>query len=333
MRTKSIAVTVAMLSTTALLAACSGSGMSGTQSAIPGSGTQSQSHRLPLEATGVAPKFLAQLRFGQHLARPNAAPIKDLAVSDFGTGAVEVLNGTYGLGSTITNGLNGPDGDWYDKKGNLYVANYGGVNVTEYNKAESLTSTYSSGLIDPVGVTTDKSGNVYVADYGDGSASVVVEYPQGSNSPITSCNTGLANEGIVVDKHGNVFVSGNNPNTGQGDLLEYSGGLSGCSATTLPITFSFAGGLQIDKHGNLVACDQLVGVDIIPPPYTSVGSTITGTSDAFHVALSLKQKVLYIADPALAEVLVDKYPSGTSITTLGSGNGLSDPAGVATYGK
>jgi hypothetical protein len=30
-------------------------------------------------------------------------------------------------------------------------------------------------------------------------------------------------------------------------------------------------------------------------------------------------------------VLVVKYPSGTLVTTLGSGNGLSDPAGVATY--
>jgi len=37
------------------------------------------------------------------------------------------------------------------------------------------------------------------------------------------------------------------------------------------------------------------------------------------------------ADVVKAEVFVDKYPSGSSYTTLGSANGLSDPAGVAVH--
>jgi len=205
------------------------------------------------------------------------------------------------------------------------------VNVTEYNSSNSLSFTYSTNLGDPVGVTTDNHGNVFVADYGFGSSGPVVEYPQGSNTPSNTCSSGLANEGIAVDKSGNVFVSGNNPNTGQGNIIEYSGGLSGCSPTTLGVTLGFAGGLLLDKHKNLVACDQFVGVDIIKPPYTSVASTIGGASDPFHIALDKKQKTIFIADVGSAVVLVDKYPSGTPVTTLGAANGLSDPAGVAAY--
>jgi len=153
------------------------------------------------DRTGVAPRFLQVLHFGHSVPQParhKSKKLKDLAVSDFGTGAVEVLNGKYALTSTITTGLAGPDGDFYDGKGNLYVANDAGPNVTEYNKAESETFTYSSGLIDPVGVSVDSHGNVYAADYGDGGASVVVEYPQGSNTPTASCSDGLANEGVSV---------------------------------------------------------------------------------------------------------------------------------------
>src|SRR5690348_11633453 len=106
-----------------LIAGCSGSGSS-IQSITPHPSMHSASH---LDGTGVAPKYLSLLRFNIAAPRivPNSlTPPKRLAVSDFGTGAVEVLNSTYALKKTITTGLNGPDGDWYDQLGNLYVANY-----------------------------------------------------------------------------------------------------------------------------------------------------------------------------------------------------------------
>jgi hypothetical protein len=317
---------------TALLAACSGSGSSGTQS-LPGGSASSRSQVNVPEAirAGIDPRFASLLRFGHGIVQPAKAtkPPKLLAVSDFGTGDVEVLNKSYQLTTTISTDLNGPEGEFYDSKGNLYVANYGGIDVTEYNKSDNETFTYSSGLTDPIGVSVDKKGNVYVADFGDGKASVVVEYPQGSNTPTASCSTGISNEDVTIDEGGTVFVTGQNPNTDVGNIIEYKGGLSGCSATTLGVTLRFAGGLQVDKHNNLVACDQSAGADIIKPPYSSISSTIT--SACFRDALNKNQTLIFIAQAADDDVLVDDYPSGTNVSTLGSANGLSDPAGVATY--
>ena len=335
MRTN-LTLAAAALSGAALLAACSGNGLTGMQSAVPGVQSQLRNSQFAPERTGVAPQYLQMLRFGQApYVRPDTHPdvskLADIAVSDWGSGAVEVLNPSYKLAETITDGLNGPDGDYYDAKGNLYVADYAGVNVTEYSKTGKLTHTYSVDLLDPVNVTVDKKNHVFVADYASGQPSVVVEYPQGRDNPIASCSTKLANEGVVVDSKGDVFVSGNNSN-GTANIIEYKGGLKGCKATMLKVPLGYAGGLQLDAKQNLVVCDQTIGVDIVPPPYKSVGSTIKGGQDSFHVALDAANTTIFIADPSSdADVLVDKYPSGGRIATLGSKNGLTDPSGVATY--
>ena len=255
------------------------------------------------------------------------AAIRDLAVTDYAANTY-ILNRRYHLVTTL-GGFGGADGDRYDTHGNLYVVDYVGGVVDEYNPSHSLIAQYSSGTSNPINVTTDAAGNVYVADYG---GETIVEFPQGVNTPSASCSTGIANEGVAVDSHHDVFVSGNaSVSGGPGLLAEFKGGLSSCNETSLSaITLGFAGGLQVDNHARLVACDQSVGVDIIPPPYTSISSTITGAADAFHVALNKKNTRVYIADLGSGDVLVDKYPSGTNITTVGSANGLDGAAGVAT---
>jgi DNA-binding beta-propeller fold protein YncE len=314
----------------ALLAGCSNSG-----STLPANNINTQSHSRDMHVralTGVAPQFLQSLHIGRFRGvNPNTPGPRDLAVSDLGTGADEVLDHNYALEGTVTDATFCPDGNFYDRKHRLYNADYCGSAVTEYDTSGNLMFTYSaSGLSNPVGVTVDSANNVYAADYGGGSASIVVEFPQGNSTPSASCSTGLANEGVAVDSSGAVFVSGNNPSTGVGTLLEYPNGLAGCpTPTTLGATLGFAGGLQVDHAHNLVACDQNVGVDIIPPPYSSVSSTITGAADTFHVAINKKNGKIFIADPTNADVLVDLYPSGAPFMVLNSANGLSDPASVA----
>ena len=316
----------------ALLAGCSGS-----SSTLPTRNITNQSHVRADNAralTGVAPQFLESLRFGSTLphVRPNTPGPVDLAVSDFGTAAIEILNRTYALERVVTDPTFCPDGNFFDTRGRLYSADYCASSVTEYTPNGTLKFTYTaSGMNNPIGVTTDAANNVYAADFGGFSASVVVEFPQQNSTPIATCNTGLANEGIAVDSSGAVFVAGDDPVTTVGHLIEYPNGLAGCPAPVmLGVTLGAAGGLQIDKAKNLVACDQLVGVDIIPPPYNTISSTITGASDTFHVALNRRNGKVFIADPGNADVLVDLYPSGTPFAVLNGSNGLVDPAGVAT---
>jgi len=332
MRIAHILTAAVVVASVGVVAGCSGSGSASSSSILPGA-NGIHSRPVSRDNTGVAPKYLATLHFGSAVpaVRPNSSALKKLAVSDIGSGAVEVLNSSYVLTQTITSGLNGPDGDWYDGSSNLYVANYAGINVQEYHHgATSPTFTYSAGLVDPINVATDEHGHVFVADYNSGGAGFVNEYAQGSNAVLHTCSTGGGTEGIAIGENGQVFVSYNN-SSGSANIAEYKHGLLGCNETVLGATLTFAGGMQIDKHKNLVACDQLgPTVDIIAPPYNSVTTAISGFGDPFHVALDEKNAMVFVADLSNAVVVVDSYPGFTPITTLNSSNGISDPAGVAT---
>jgi hypothetical protein len=309
------------LAAVALLAACSG-GSQGTTSTIPG-GVSSLGHA-KLSASGIATKYLGMAHYRPtHMRgdRRHRGGAKDLYVSDVGNNAVDVLaNNSWTYSGSITSSINGPDGNWADKKGNVYVANYGGPYVTEYNKAGSLIYTYSSGVSDPVAVTTDSKGHVYEADF---NGNYVAEFNQQSNTPVATCYPGGYAEGVAVDKHGNVFVAWTNFSIGI--ITEYAGGLSGCSGTNLSVPLQWVGGMVLDKHGNIVICDQLAeAVDIIAPPYNAVTSTLgSGWSDPFHVTINKKNKQAYVADAATGEVTVLSYPGGATQAVLGSSNGIS----------
>ena len=311
-----------------LVAGCSGNGSS-LNSLTP---NPTMHGAVARDGTGVAPKYLSRINFGHSLAtRPTPfstlAP-RVLAVSDFGTGAIEILNHHYGLNTSIPTA---GDGDWYDGSSHLYSANYSVATVTEYS-GTTLNFTYTTGLGDPIGVTTDEAGNVYVADYGFGSAGFVTEYAQGSNTQLNTCSVNGGAEGVAVSETGKVFVAYNDATTGRGQILEFAHGLSGCHSTTLGASVAFAGGMQILHHNVLALCDQLgPTIDIINPPYSSVTTAISsGYGDPFHVAFNVSQGLMFVADVAFADVQVQAYPSGTLMTTLGSANGLSDPAGVAS---
>lgn len=313
----------------ALLSACSGAGSQGASSTIPGSGISQSLQRSDLSRAGISPKYLAEARLMKSLSRGvNPAKHKkaaDLFVSDFGTGAVEILaNKTWTNTGSISSGIDGPDGNWVDKKGNLYVANYAGADITEYAKGTTSPSFTYGGVEDPVAVSTDSKGNVYEGDF---EGSYVSEFAQGSSSIIAQCSPGGEVEGVAVDKSGDVFVAYYSSAEG-GKIAEYTGGLSGCSATTLGVTVEFPGGMVLDKKGNLVICDQDAdAVDIIAPPYSSVTKTLgSGYTDPFHVTINKKNKQAYVANYGGEDVLVLSYPAGSTKATLNSSNGLSIPA-------
>jgi DNA-binding beta-propeller fold protein YncE len=133
---------------------------------------------------------------------------------------------------------------------------------------------------------------------------------------------------VAVDKSGDVFVAYLANSTDTGKIAEYTGGLSGCSATNLGVSLEFPGGMVLDKKSNLVICDQDAdAVDIIAPPYSSVTSTLgSGYDDPFHVTVNKKNKQAYVANYAGEDVFVLSYPAGALKATLNSANGLSSPA-------
>ncbi len=217
----------------ALLAACSG-GSQGTMSTIPG-GVNSLSHiRTGIAASGIATKYhwygacpsdaLHGIKVPGGANRSLRLRCRHQCGRRSGQQQLDLQREHH------QSGINGPDGNWADKKGNVYVANYGGPNVTEYNKAGNLIFTYSSGLTDPVAVTTDKKGHVFAADF---NGNFVSEFNQQSNTPVATCYPGGYGEGVAVDKHGNVFVAWTNFSIGI--ITEYAGGLSGCNGTNLSV--------------------------------------------------------------------------------------------------
>jgi hypothetical protein len=322
------------LAAVATLAGCSGTGQEAS-SAIPSSGTKQTTSRSSVDAarTGVAPGFLTMLHFGHASSRIShwaGKSLKDLYVSDYGTDEVEVLkNKTYKEVRRIKKGLVLPDGEFLDSGGNFYVADALGADIAEYGPGGSSPSfVYSAGMTDPVDVTVDAKGNVYEAEYNEYGA--VNEYAQGSNTIVNSCSFGNGVEGVAVDTKGDVFVD-YDPMAYYWTIVEYKGGLAGCHANVEIVSAGFAGGMVIDKHGNLIMCDQAnADIDVIDPPYDQITRTFTGDFfDPLHVTINKKNSLIFVADPANANVQILGYPNGNHVTTLSSGeDGLEDPLGA-----
>lgn len=307
------------------LAACSG-----TQGSVPGpsGAAASQGHAVANARSGGLPGFGGPARapIANRIVGTAHKPA-DLFVSDSASDAVDVLSNKHWKYVTdITSGISGPDGS-FDAGGAFYVANYIGITITEYSSPTHLKYTYSAGMLDPIDVTVDGHGNVYEADYNypNALAGYVNEYHQGANTVAATCSPGGGVEGVAVDKNGDVFADYNTTPSGNGAITEYRHGLSGCKAKVLPVTLAFAGGMAIDKNGNLLVCDQnSAAIDVIPPPYTSVSKTFgSGFAIPFHITINAKNTQAYVADYSTGEVYVLGYPSGNTIATLGAANGIS----------
>jgi hypothetical protein len=313
-RTSLTVVGIAVCSIFAL-AACAG-GSPNASSAMPASAaSQLQSHLLPL---GNDTRFFTpQDRVLAHLLPPPKTKIeKELFVSSTSDYVVILKDKTYKEVGELTNGVTTSDGVWVDSKGNVYVANVP-YNVVEFSKGGSSPACTYTGASDPINETTDAKGNVYVADFEGG---FVDEYAQCSNSIVKQFAANAA-EGVAVDASGDLFVA-----YGGGSFEEFVKGST--TPTPLGATVGSAAGLILDKHGNLIADDQTGSIDVIAPPYSSAKVLVSGLSDPFHCALNKKENLLFNADSGSATVTVYKYPSGTLVTTLGSGNGITEAEGV-----
>jgi hypothetical protein len=331
----SAVLTAAVVSSVILLAACSSGGSQGLASAVPGAASMIQTQpRVSILPLGVVSRYA-------RVARPELLPGsispattvgKDLFVSNSTTSGgteIEVLkHRTYKNIGAITEGIDGADGIWVDKVGDLYVANSLAPNVTEYAPgSNSPICTYSSELVGPSNGTTDSAGNVYVVDFNHfKSPGYIDKYARCSNVVARQYSIPLGPEGVAVDKHGNIFVSFVS-SSGNGSFEEFKKGSK--KPTALQVTTGPPGGLVIDGKGNLISDDQRGSIDVIAPPYTSATTLVSGLYNPFHLALNKKQTLLFNVDTGAETVTIYKYPSGTLVTTLGTANGITNPAGVA----
>lgn len=261
-------------------------------------------------------------------------------MDDAGAGDIASIDNdaSWANDGTFASGGGGPDGNFLDDSHNFYEADYAGLAVYEYAHVKgsdwigsTVSFTYNSGLTDPIGVATDTAGNVYAANWNFGSSGAVVEFPQGSNTPIASCSVPGGAEGVAIDSAGDVFVS--QVQSGVGSVVMFAGGLGSCSGTTLPLgSLGYLGGMATDKAGNLVICEQDTpsfgpgSVLVVAPPYTSITGTLgSGYTAPFHVTINKRNHEAYVADDAAAVVDVLSYPSGSLIFQLGSAQSLVDP--------
>ncbi|HLY03324.1 MAG TPA: hypothetical protein VKR56_12625 [Candidatus Cybelea sp.] len=251
-----------------------------------------------------------------------------LYVSDQRAGEVEVFaNGSYQKVGTISRGIEGPEGLFLDKAGNLYVANFLGGNITEYPYGSARPKfKYDAHMVEPVSVSVDRNGNVYEADF-DGQS--VNEYQQGRNKVVSSCAEPGYVSSVAVDAAGDAFVAVNS-NRG-GSIAEFAGGLSGCHGTTLSVTLGYAGGIVLDKHRNLIVCDSSDpgAVEVIEPPYDKVRRKLgSHWSSPSRLAIDKDNSLIFVADKTADLVAIIDYSTGKLVKSLGSTNGLSKPAGV-----
>lgn len=300
----------------AFLAGCGGAEVPGAE--IPKSNvTQSATTFLSdVERMGIAPKYPGM----------RALYVSDLRGIGMGSPQIDILqNKTYSPIGTISTGIVTPIGNFLDRHGNLYVADQDAVNVKEYApRAESPTFTYNAGMISPEDVSVDRNGNVFEADSPSGSDGFVNEYAQGSNTVIHTCDTGFRYvTGVAVDRKGDVFVDVSS------QLIEFKGGLSGCSVKLLA-SLNSGGGMALDKNNNIIVADEGNGtVDVIAPPYQTITNMLgSGYTTPLSVRINRANTLAFVSNLELemrGEVFVLQYPSGALVTKLGSSNGVYEP--------
>ncbi len=263
-----------------------------------------------------------------HGAHASGKTLQYLYVSDQRAGEVEVFaNGSYQKAGAISRGIEGPEGLFLDRAGNLYVANFLGGDITEYAYGSAHPKfRYDRHMVEPVNVSVDRDGNVYEADF-DGD--FVNEYRQASNKVMNSCAEPGNVSSVAVDAAGDVFLTVDSSRGGRID--EFAGGLNGCHGKWLGVSLGYAGGIVLDKHGDLIVCDSSDpgAVDVIEPPYDKVARRLgSHWSSPSRLAIDKTNSLVFVADKDSDLVAVIDYRTGKIVSSLGSTSGLSKPAGV-----
>jgi hypothetical protein len=283
---------VGVFLTVALLAGCSGSGVSPSTTLAP-AGTALHQPLGPLR--NKESRLIFNSSFGGN----------DVDYYLKGSGPNNPVAGS------LSGDFNNPLGIGVDQQGDLYVANSGAENVLVYaNGSTSPTNTLNDPDRFPADVAISSNGTVYVANgFGPmGASGNVVVYSAGATSPTQTLNDRdfLHVSGVALDKAGDLFVSCNATPGGGGTVVKFKAGST--NGTETHIELGSAGGVGFDSVGHLLAIDEqtpslnVYDVGKKKPLYQLA---LPGTSAYF--AFNKTSTVLYVADYGLGEIDVFRY--------------------------
>ncbi|MGA7201590.1 MAG: hypothetical protein WBX26_07160 [Candidatus Cybelea sp.] len=235
--------------------------------------------------------------------------------------------------ATITDGIEGPNGDCIDGAGTLYVTNdpaSGPGWVSEYPLGETvLSKIIKDGINTPAYCAVDAKGSLWVTNAGLNDA---VEYLRGSTKPHLKITSGLHYPlGVAIDQSGILYVANGEPG-GQQSIEVYSpGGTSPSRTITNGITFP--GGIAVDSSGTLYVTN--ISQNNVVEYRSGEDSPFQMITESMHNPEGVivnKKGVLYVANSQSENSSVAEFRLGSlqpmkrQIT-----NGLFNPVGVAYY--
>ncbi len=156
--------------------------------------------------------------------------------------------------------LREPRGIVWDKKGNLFVADFGNNRIVRFDYRFTFQTAYGTkgsgpGEFDnPCAVTVGPDGNLYVADTWNGRVQVLTR----EGSFVRQFGAGMlyGPRGIAVDRKGRVYVS----DTGNNRVVRFSTDgvkdLAWGGPGAAPGNFSGAAGIAVDAQGTVFVCDN-----------------------------------------------------------------------------
>jgi DNA-binding beta-propeller fold protein YncE len=231
---------------------------------------------------------------------------------------------------TITSGIEGPYGLWFDRRAQeLYVANQGNNTVTVYPYGSTQPSrTYSEDLNRPLYPIVDSNGKLYV---GNANSGTVVEYLAGNTHAQKVVQTaGSEADGLALDKHLNLYVAYRTSGTGQGSIEEFAPDSS--QGQILGMTLDEPQGVVVVPRGTIVATETgpTNRIDVFPTGSMTESLEVPMPGGvATELVIDCRDEFLYVSALDNGVVFGSNYPlRGQSLFVKDEVSGLIQGATI-----
>jgi hypothetical protein len=237
---------------------------------------------------------------GAALLAAAPATAQDLFVTNQSTNTVSRFAatgpGTYAtVGTTLSGGLNFPQGLAFDPQGDLFVTNIGNGTVTEFASTGPGTfgaaKTVATDLIAPISLAFGAGGTLFAANAGSTTgvgAGIVTFAPTATGfGPATAFGT-VADfpVDLAFDPYGDLFVSGGyNKGINVGVITEFaSTGVGTFGPATTFSTLKNLQGLAFDSRGDLFATNPQTNAIL---EFASTGTGTFGPAQTVETGLGV----------------------------------------------